>query len=185
MTYPRNIALIAPSMGCGKTTVAKYLAIKYDYEVTPFARPMKRMIAELLRAYGFSEEHIKHAMTEGKETPLNCFPLGTTARRLLQTLGNEWGRQLISDELWIGAWYHSTRQFAHVVADDCRFLNEYRFIRQYRNSQVWRITRPGTAITAAHASEGQLDDVPVDAEIINDGTIPELLRKVDLLMEAV
>lgn len=183
MPLPRSIALIAPSMGCGKSTVADYLNARYGYDIVPFAKPMKLMIAELLKAYGYGDDEIAHALSDGKESQLDCFPHGMTARRLLQTLGNEWGRQLISDELWIGAWWHSAYECDRVVVDDCRFLNEYSFIRENRNSQIWRITRPNTVITAAHASEGQLDAVEVDAEIVNDGTIAELLLKVDVLME--
>ena len=180
---PPAIALIAPAMGSGKSTVARYLSTRYGYEIAPFARPMKLMIAELLRAYAFSEEEIEYALGRGKEGQLQRFPHGMTARRLLQTLGTDWGRRLISDELWIGAWWHSTRQYACVVVDDCRFLNEYRFIRQYRNSQIWRITRQSAVITSAHASEGELNDVAVDHELTNDSTVADLHAKIDAILQ--
>lgn len=179
MTLPRNIALIAPSMGCGKSTVADYLNARYGYAIVPFAKPMKSMIAELLRSFDVSEHRIELLLSEQKERPIEQLPGAPTARRLLQTIGTEWGREYIHEGLWLLAWGALASKSERVVIDDCRFLNEYVLLRESPITQIWRITRPGATITAAHASEGQLDKVPVDAEIVNDGTLEELFRKVD------
>ena len=185
MTLPRNIALIAPSMGCGKSTVADYLNARYGYEIVPFAKPMKLMIAELLReVYGMPPREVDWLLTEGKECAIHGIPGSPTPRRLLQTLGTEWARNCIHQDFWLQAWMEMAYRCDRVVADDCRFPNEYDLLRRAHQTQIWRITRPSATITAAHASEGQLDDVPVDAEIVNDGTLQDLFRKVDAFMEA-
>lgn len=181
MTLPRNIALIAPSMGCGKSTVADYLNARYGYDIVPFAKPMKLMVAELLReVYGMPPREVDWLLTEGKDKmQIHQIPGSPTTRHLLQTLGTEWGRACIHPDFWVRSWQEMTIPIKRVVADDCRFPNEYEAAKERANSQIWRITRPSATITAAHASEGQLDNVPVDAEIVNDGTLQDLFRKVD------
>jgi len=165
-----TIALIAPSLGCGKTTVARYLSTQYGYEIVPFARPVKLMITSLLQSFGIGPREIEYLLTKGKEEPIHGIPGSPTMRRLLQTLGNEYGRQASRQRL--------------VVVDDCRFLNEYEVVKARPSGKVWRITRPDAAVTAAHASEGQLDAVAVDAEIANDGTIAELHAKIDFILQS-
>jgi hypothetical protein len=184
MTYPRNITLIAPAMQSGKSTVATCLNVRYGYEIVPFARPMKLMVRTLLEAFGIDRKGAEYLLSTGKEDRIGCIPGMPTARHLLQTIGTEWGRDCIHQGLWLCAWAELASQHEHVVVDDCRFLNEYALLRESPVTQIWRITRPSATITTAHASEGQLDNVPVDAEIVNDGTLQDLFRKVDLLMEA-
>jgi hypothetical protein len=184
MPLPRNIALIAPAMGSGKSTVASHLWCKYGYDIIAFADPLRMMIDSLLKEFGIPAQDRVYYLRVNKEAPIHEIPGSPTARRLMQLLGTEWGRDLIHGDLWVASWEATQSQRKNVVADDCRRLNEYEAVRRIPGSQVWRITRPGATVTTAHASEGQLDNVPVDAEIVNDGTLQDLFRKVDLLMEA-
>jgi hypothetical protein len=169
-------------MGSGKTTVATYLANHYGYQITPFAKPLRLMMTALLTSFGVSDREIKFLLSDGKETPILEIPGTPTPRRLMQLLGTDWGRKLVHDRIWVASWEAMAEQHEHVVADDCRFPNEYKAIRSMPGGQVWRITRQSAVITSVHASEGQLDTVAVDQELTNDGTAGELFAKVDAIL---
>ena len=64
---------------------------------------------------------------------------------------------------------------------DVRFKNEAELIKSL-GGVVWRVVRPEYNITdrkTSHTSETEMDRWNYDAVIINDGTIPDLHRKVD------
>jgi hypothetical protein len=166
-------------MGSGKTTVANYLRDQYGYQVTPFAKPLRSMMTALLESFGIPAKEIAFLLSDGKETPILEIPGTPTARRMMQLLGTEWGRQRVHERIWVASWQALAAQHPLVVADDCRFPNEYAAVKAIPGGQVWRITRQSAVITSVHASEGALDAVAVDAEIANDGTVAELLAKVD------
>ena len=183
MNYlPPAIALIAPRMGSGKTTVATYLANQYGYHITPFAKPLRMMMTALLESFGVPAKEVSFFLTDGKEIPILEIPGTPTARRLMQLLGTDWGRKLVHDRIWVEAWDIMAQQRKYVVADDCRFMNEYKAVKSIPGAQVWRITRQSAVITSVHASEGALDTVAVDHEITNDYTAGELFAKVDALL---
>jgi hypothetical protein len=184
MTSPTTIALIAPCMGSGKTTVATHLRNQYGYQITPFAKPLRMMMTALLESFNVPADEIQWLLSHGKNTPILEIPGQPTARRLMQLLGTEWGRQQVHERIWVESWLALAARYSHVVTDDCRFLNEYNTVRQIPGAQVWRITCQSAVITSAHASEGALNAVAVDAEIANNGTVAELLAKVDVLMGA-
>ena len=57
-----------------------------------------------------------------------------------------------------------------------RFPNEMEAVKE-RDGITIKVVRPGTA-TGNHPSETALDNAKFDYEIINDGTIEELVKKV-------
>jgi len=119
---------------------------------------------------------------------------GLSARRMLQTLGTEWGRQF-DPNLWVHCAikraYAVSNEYPLIAFTDCRFLNEARTLRQ-ANLDVWRIHRPGYTGTIAagivgHASEMDQgsDEMTqyITQEIQNDGTLEDLERKVGALLQ--
>lgn len=107
-------------------------------------------------------------------------------RKLLQFLGTDWGRQLISPTLWTDLWKAQAQQILNnntgliVVADDIRFDNEAELVRsmgghiiQVESSKsVERIdTKSGFA---GHASESGVSLNNVDYILENNGTIDDL-----------
>lgn len=100
---------------------------------------------------------------------------GNDIRALLQRLGTECGRELISDTIWIDAALGKS-EFNNVCITDCRFPNEAQAIKD-RGGMVIRIERPGVGPANDHPSEHALADWTFDHVIHNDGSIEELHAK--------
>jgi hypothetical protein len=162
--------------GSGKSTVAKHLTANHGYRVEKFAGPLK----DMLRGFGLTERHIEGDL---KEVPCDLLG-GKTPRHAMQTLGTEWGRNLISPTLWVGAW-SSRAATGSVVCDDCRFPNEAAAVRAL-DGIVVRVVRPGLACTGGHASEAHQDGIKPDAVLWNDetddGSLGQLYSRVDALI---
>jgi hypothetical protein len=171
-------------MGSGKSTVARYLSGYWGYEIVPFAETMKEMSKVLLRAYGYTKNEIDYYFTLGKEELLILIPGNPTIRYIWQTLGTEWGRDLIHKDLWDSLWpIIATERCQYAVADDVRKINEYKTIKSIPGAQVWRIIRQSAKVTSNHSSEGELNDVAVDHELTNDSTVADLHAKIDAILE--
>lgn len=134
----------------------------------------------MLRSYfhyiGVSPELTERAI-EGdlKETNLGSL-MGKSPRFAMQTLGTEWGRKIIGENIWLDACLARADQFERVVFTDARFTNEIEAIKK-NGGDIIRITRPGTE-TDEHESERLIEALPVDFDIINDSTIEELHTQV-------
>lgn len=173
---PTIIGLYSSVPRSGKSTVARHLALQYDYEVLPFAQPLRAMLTPLLEALGLSEHQIGYHLHQDKSAIIPA--LGCNARHLMQTLGTDWGRQLVAPDLWVKAWAAQAVTAPRVVADDLRFPNEARAL-QAVGGQVWKVWRPGAELDCPHASEGQLDSWDgFDRLIVNDGDLAQLHRDV-------
>ena len=170
MNNARVIGLCGHS-GSGKSVVADYLVSQYGFVRIKLASPLKNM----LRAIGLSEREIEGDLKEVPSDKLG----GKTPRHAMQTLGTEWGRDLIGPAFWVDAWVRDARaalsEGKSVCCDDVRFLNEVGAIWLLGGSVI-RIERVGVS-TGDHASEAQ--NFAVDWTIPNIGTIGELRRRVD------
>jgi hypothetical protein len=167
------IALYSPVMQSGKSEVAKVLQLVHNYQPVKFADPLKSTISSLLREGG-ATEGLTQRMLEGDLKEEAIPSLGTSARRLMQTLG-DWGRSMHPD-FWIKLATLKVTQFHEqglpVVIDDLRFPNEYEAVLQMGGIPV-RVDRAGSRPYTAHASEGLLEGYPMFT-IQNNGTVQQL-----------
>ncbi|QKV18700.1 deoxynucleotide monophosphate kinase [Oricola thermophila] len=173
----RVIALAGP-IGAGKSTAAQYLADRHGYERIRFAAPLKSMMRAFYASAGLDPVEIEARIEGGLKEAPDPVLLGRTPRRAMQTLGTEWGRNLIAPELWVHAWSGAARRAGLVVAEDCRFANEAAAVRELGGIVIgiecpWR-PRPADG----HASE---DGVEVDVTIANDkpGNPETMFRRLD------
>lgn len=153
--------------GSGKTTVAQML------QGQGFVRlRMAGILKDMLFALGLTIDEIDGPL---KEQPCKLLD-GKTPRWAMQSLGTEWGRDLISPNLWVNAMKQKVINQAvrgkYIVIDDIRFPNEVQMVQDL-NGKMWRIARAN--VTAEnHASENMVEYLPVDVEINNIGTLEEL-----------
>lgn len=165
----------------GKDTAAAALVVNGHTRLS-FAAPMKLMIRELLRYQGVDEETIER-MLEGdlKEAPTKYLG-GRSPRYALQTLGTEWGRDLMATDFWADILLNTSDMFEEVVVSDVRFPNEVAKLKE-AGGKVIRVIRPGVANNDNHPSETQIDTLPVDHEITNDGTVVDLHKRVREILD--
>jgi len=160
---------IAGRKQSGKTTLGASLATAYGLEHISFAAPMRKFVAELL---GGSVGELELA----KETPIAWLD-GVTPRRMLQTLGTEWGRDLVHSELWVRIALRKAAMAVGAVVSDVRFPNEAQAIRGL-GGVVIRLNRSSATADDNHPSEKPLEDRLIDFEIENNGTPEAMLAKV-------
>lgn len=172
-TYPPLIGLTGPA-GAGKDTTAAHLVEAYGYASIAFAAPIRRGISAMLQ---IAPERFQHPL---KEQVLPQF--GKSPREMMQTLGTEWGRNLVHPDLWLiiaraeimAAWQRGRA----VVVTDVRFDNEAQLLREM-NGEIWHIERHGAGTTHRHASENGVRRSWNDIALCNEGRISDLHRAVD------
>ncbi len=179
--YPAIIGLTGHKR-TGKDTVAEWLRRYHAYHIISFATPIKMMASTLLSE---SEETFERLKDEKVEW------LGCTRRHIAQTLGTEWGREMIHPDIWINIALRKTVGYSRCVFTDVRFKNEAFMLRQHQfapDTQIWRIERPGcdgkNPNGKWHASECEVPLIDVNRTLKNNGTIIDLesqLRALDIL----
>lgn len=173
------IGLYAPSQGSGKTTIAEILFNEKRYQCLSFAGPLKQMTLAFLNGMGYSNEQATH-MVYNKEVVIP--ELGITVRKIMQTIGTEWGREVIDKDLWLKAWRARVKNCPFVCVDDVRFENEANLVKEM-GGEVWKVIRPGNKNTDTHKSEGALNEWHgFDRVIINGGSLVDLKKAVLALM---
>lgn len=107
-----------------------------------------------------------------------------TVRQLLQELGTEAMREGLHTNVWVNALmadYRRPKMDQHNpsywLVTDTRFPNEADAILE-NNGILLRIERPGLS-TDEHASETALDNYPFTHVIHNDGSMEDLIKKVE------
>lgn len=162
---PRVIGL-AGHAGSGKNAAAEALG----GVVIGFADPLYAGLAAML---GVTESQLRARAT--KELPLSC---GKSPRDLLRTLGTEWGRELVRNDLWIWRARQRINEAKRigsglVAVCDVRFKNELEFVKSEMGGVVWWIDRPGT-VAGGHVSDLSLTAEDCDLVIPNDGSLEQL-----------
>lgn len=167
----------------GKDTVAKHLIEKHNYRRVAFADPIREALLKLDPLVGvgeFNSIHLSIAVRGmGWEETKRISP---ETRRLLQVMGTEVGRDMFGQNFWVDQAMRNVSKFDKIVLTDVRYPNEYKAIKA-RDGIIIRVVKPGTAAVNAHGSETALDNFSFDATIVNDGTIYDLNKKIDKLLE--
>lgn len=187
------LGLYSPVPRSGKSTAAKYLAEALGFQQASFADPLKTMIFTLLDHFvaGTDQEKAERVrwILGHKEEPLPEVPGQPSFRKLAQTLGTDWGRDMIDPQLWVTASLRTVAKakasgFAGVVFDDIRFPNEADAVKAMGGAMV-KITRPDAPnIFRIHQSEGALERYPFDAALHNADSEFSFVKGIDVLCAA-
>lgn len=173
----RRVVAFTGLAGSGKSTAALHL-VEQGWARVRFAGPLKAMMAAL----GLSEREIEGDL---KEQPCDLLA-GKTPRYAMQTIGTEWGREIIAPDLWIRAWRAALDCLppgVNVVVDDCRFANEAAAVLAVPGGAIIRVMRPGSGAGAAgHKSEQEMASLPAIGQIDNVGTVEAFLADVDRIV---
>lgn len=165
-----NIVAFTGWAGSGKTTAASILS-GLGFQRESFAAPIRKM----LQALGVPDEYL--GRLADKDAPIQTL-CGRSFRHAAQTLGTEWGRNQIGNDIWANALVLRMMENpnARYVIDDMRMLNEEQIIRSL-GGKIVRIIRPHYGRSASsHQSETEMRGILPDAVILNDGD-SDLLRE--------
>lgn len=183
---PLLIGLVGRA-GAGKTTVAQHLADEWAFEPIAFADPIQAMALTLFEEAGVDAAWALERVLKDKPAP----ELGWSYRRIAQTLGTEWGRDLMGPDFWLQVAAHKVRvarmHQASVVISDVRFPNEAGWVIEQGGVLV-RVLRPDLqplpADAATHTSEHHAERLPVHHELPNGASIQTLCDRADDLVRS-
>lgn len=150
---------IAGFKRAGKDTLARGLCAALELPQDSFAAPLRRFMADLL---GWTLEELEAR----KEDPIPWLD-GITPRNMMQTVGTEWGRDMVHGDLWVRSLLQ--RLAGGGVISDVRFANEAEAILS-AGGCVIRVDRPGAAQGDGHASETPIPDHLVSFRVVNSGS---------------
>lgn len=161
------IGLAGPA-GCGKSTVAGVLVSHYGFTKLAFADPIKEMLSVIVS---------KEYLYEKKQTPVPL--IRKTARELMQSLGTEWGRNMVGQDVWVDELAVRAAMISGpIVVDDVRYENEARYIRNV--GILVHLSRDGFRLSG-HSSEDGVLHAPGDILFNNEmptETLAESLREI-------
>lgn len=190
--------------GSGKTAAALYLESEYGFTRLHIADTLRGMLRVLLQDLGYDTWQ-RHEYLEGQWKESIIPELGVTSRHAQITLGTEWGRNLIHDDLWQRCWEaRASRLDQPAMNDSVRFPNEEDGIHS-RHGFTIMIVRPGRGPAAfkgrrfmkpvwrwlyqtfgimwgVHPSE-RVDLLNPDYVVHNTGTLDDLHRMLDQVMD--
>lgn len=169
---PRLVGITGKARS-GKDTAANFLCTRHGYSKYSLAAPIKRGIEAMfdLTSAIWSKE--------AKENPLDV-ACHASPRQLAQTLGTEWGRETISDNIWINLmerhWnYMNEFNEYSMVVPDIRFDNEADWITNH-GGVVVRIDRT-VGDVRQHVSEAGVEEACIDFVITNNtDRVTDMLR---------
>jgi hypothetical protein len=160
----------------------------FVYGFESFAAPLKSMVAMLLDFFGLGsvmqpEELWPYIEGDKKEVVIET--IGASPRGLLQTLGTNWGRQMVNENIWLNCMRTRLEAYpaaldmgyegAVIVITDCRFDNEAELIHEM-GGKVIRVVRddaPEQVGVAGHPSEEGVAPHLIDVTVDNNGTVEE------------
>jgi hypothetical protein len=162
--------------GSGKDTVADALVEHHGFVKMSFAEPIKDAVAALLNVSPRKWEDRKW-----KETPVAS--LGLSPRRLAQTLGTEWGREVNGTDFWVLLLEARLKDAGdRVVISDVRFDNEARWVND-KGGYLLQIERNAVQAIESHSSEDGVSYALIDYLMFNDTDRDTFIREALDLIE--
>lgn len=150
----KNLVALMGRKQSGKSTIAGHLLFKHDYHVSSLAAPIREMLSAFI---GLQASYLCEEEWKAREMQELC---GKTNRYALQTLGTDWGRKLIGEDVWLRYWEYTHEPFIHnnkpLVVDDVRFTNEAERIVELGGIVIWIDPEDRIAKDDFHESETNL-----------------------------
>lgn len=176
-TPARLVAFTGPA-GVGKSEAADFLIENYGFVRVKFADPLKAMLTTLYEFAGVDADAIRERIEGGLKEEPDGILRGRSPRYAMQTLGGEWGRDIIDRNLWLAIWRRSVFRKLDagisVVVDDLRYFNEAEMVKQLEGDIV---QLSGTARRQVAAHQSEQVKLPYDYQVKNNATLPVLWQR--------
>lgn len=160
---------IAGKARSGKDTLADHIStiLGSDAARAAFADPVK----DMLRAIGV------HDIDKYKEVEHPV--LRATSRRMMQTLGTEWGRDTLGEDTWINLTREKGLGKKFLIVSDVRFENEADFVRE--NGILFHVYGRG-GIAGDHKSESGIEFKFRDFKLDNSYELEFFLEQAETIL---
>lgn len=164
---------ITGKAGSGKSSLAEELGAE-GFRRYSFASPLKNMLAQLPYL-----EHIFSMAALEKELVIPLY--GKSPRKMMQTLGTEWGRHLVHPDIWVLIMEALLQNkidmqiSSKFAIDDLRYPNEAEWIRN-NGGLIVHIQRSVDIEVAPHSSEAGLDIRVGEDLIVSNTGLKDRLR---------
>lgn len=168
---------LAGTAGSGKDTTAQFLVKQHGFKAFAFADAVRDALKIVL---AIEDKYFEYPL---KEVVIQKY--GKSARELMQALGTDWGRNSVSEDIWVDiainkAW-SSLSAGSNVVLTDVRFENEANKIRKL-GGKIWHIRRPGSGTKHFHESESGIATLPYDYVIANHSGLENLYEDIETIL---
>jgi len=128
----------------GKSAAADFFRQKRRFISMAFADPIKAGLMAMFAPMGLTPDHLEDGQLKEESFLLD----GITPRKLMITLGTDWGRGTVDEDIWAALaemrlrYYITSAATPGIVLSDVRFENEAKMILNYDNSHILRIQSP-------------------------------------------
>lgn len=184
MTRGKLIGLVGYK-GSGKTTLTKAALLHLNnheaFDGMPFIHHMgfSDPLIAMLRAMGISSEILDNKERWNEPLEILC---GHTIRYACTTLGTEWGRDHIGQDVWTCIALKRADELRntgrHVIIDNCRFPSEMDAMRE-ADAIFVHVYRSGNMIDCFHESERHIEYLAMkcDYQLANNGEFDKSAEK--------
>lgn len=173
--------------GCGKDTVARHLMVDPSWSKYAMATPLKTGLSVM---FNIPYKDIENPTLKNSPN----YKFGRSIRYMAQTLGTEWGRNLIADDVWVQLAKENITNIlrdgtSNVVITDCRFDNEAELVHDLGGIviKIERSYNPHTSYVVsggaiAHSSESGISFDKIDFIVHNNWSVPMLMEEIDKII---
>lgn len=145
--------------------------VKNHFHIHKFAWPVYRIVGILL-----NRDPDKIILDPTFKNKVQQW--GLTGRQLLQKVGTECFRDVISTEVWVDVMREHLRTEAPgVIISDLRFPNEGQFLKEEHDAFIVHIHGRDSGLPTNHVSESGLVNIPADISIPNTGSYSDLMKQ--------
>jgi hypothetical protein len=174
----------------GKTTIANYLVCDHNFVEYAFAEPLKKISS----IFGFTDTQLYGTQ---KDKATNNDDLNISAREFMQKFGTEICREILPSiipdmdlspfkNIWIKLMLNFVKKNSNkkICIQDIRFCNEADAVKSKQGILIKIIRKNNTDDEfSTHKSEIEIDKITPDFIIENDGTIDDMYKKIDAIIE--
>lgn len=168
----------------GKTTASDYIVQKYGYTKVNFK---DALVAEMKKNLSPVMDEIikllesKPQIYDGREVMNYGWLFANKPpvfRALMQAYGTEI-RRGDDENYWVERWKESVKDIENLVTDDCRFLNEAKYVKD-NGGMILRIVRTDITSAGTHTSETEQANIVADYTVeVDKGEHDKLYAKID------
>lgn len=205
------IISLSGTIGSGKNTVASYLIEKHNFLEESFAKPLKDSLCsiflwdrDMLEGKNQKLRNLREETDEWWEEKLSI--KNFSPRRAMTLIGTDIFRKFLNEDIWIFSLEKRLEKIKdkNIVITDCRFTNEANFLKSInakliliekndsrkKLKEIVKEAKKGNIKAVKileskniHISEWDLIDYDFDYVLENNGTIEDLFKKIDFLIE--